>query len=62
MGVSMKYEFGLYREKKDIRQKNDGGLTKYGFEFNKEIKGFGIDKSCHFNKVWIWIVKRNKSY
>ena len=23
MGVSMKYGFGLYREKKEIRQKND---------------------------------------
>ena len=40
MGVSMKYGFGLYREIKDIRQKNDGGLTKYGFYFNKEIKEF----------------------
>ena len=56
MGVSMKYEFGLYREKKDIRQKNDGGLPKYGFEFNQKIKGFGIEKSCHLNEVWIWIV------
>ena len=40
MVVSTKYGFGLYREIKDIRQKNDGGLTKYGFDFNKEIKGF----------------------
>ena len=48
--------FGLYKEKKDLRQKNDGGLPKYGFEFNQEIKGFGIGKSCLFNKVWIWIV------
>ena len=56
MGVSMNYGFGLYREKKDLRQKNDGGLPKYGFEFNQEIKGFGIGKSCLFNKVWIWIV------
>ena len=31
MGVSMKYGFGLYREIKDIRQKIDGGLTKYVF-------------------------------
>ena len=56
MGVLKKYEFGLYREIKEIRQKNDEGLTKYGFEFNKAIKGFRIEKSCHFNKVWIWIV------
>ena len=40
MGVSTKYGFGLYREIKDIRQKNDRGLTKNGFDFNKEIKGF----------------------
>ena len=40
----MKYGFGIYREKKDIRQKNDGGLTKYGFGFNKEMKGFGKEK------------------
>ena len=49
----MKYGFGLYREIKDIRQKDDGGLVKYGFEFNKEIKGFGVEKSCRLNKVWI---------
>ena len=53
MGVSMKYGFGLYREIKEIRQKNDGGLTKYGFDFNKEIKGFGVEKSCLLKKVWI---------
>ena len=51
MGVSMKYGFGIYREKKDIRQKNDGGPIKYGFEFNKEIKRFGVEKSCCLNKV-----------
>ena len=56
MGVSMKYGFGIYREKKDIRQKNNGGLTKYGFEFNKEIKGFGLKKSWCLNKLRIWIV------
>ena len=56
MSVSTKYGFGLYREIKEIRQKNDGGLTKYGFEFNKEIKGFGVEKSWCLNKVWIWIV------
>ena len=56
MGVSTKYVFWLDREIKEIRQKNDGGLTKYGFDFNKEIKGFGVEKSWRLNKVWIWIV------
>ena len=32
MGISIKYGFGLYREIEDIRQKNDRGLTKYGFD------------------------------
>ena len=32
MGVLTKYGFGLYREIKEMRQKNDGGLTKYGFD------------------------------
>ena len=31
MGVLMKYGCGLDGEIKEIRQKNDGGLTKYGF-------------------------------
>ena len=38
------------------KKKNDGGLTKYGFGFNKEIKGFGEEKSWGLNKVWIWLV------
>ena len=41
MGVLTKYGFGLYKEIKKIRQKNDGALMKYGFGLNKEIKGFG---------------------
>ena len=45
MGVLTKYGFGLYREMKEKRQKNDGRLTNYGFGFNKEIKGFGEEKS-----------------
>ena len=40
MGFSTKYGFRLFSEIKEMRQKNDGGLTKYGFDFNKEIKGF----------------------
>ena len=56
MGVQTKYGFGLYIEIKKMRQKNDGGLTKYGIEFNKEIKAFGVEKSWHLNEVWIWIV------
>ena len=56
MGVATKYGFGLYIEKKARRQKNYGGLTKDGFEFYKEIKGFGEEKSWGLNKVWIWLV------
>ena len=43
-------------------KKNDGGLTKYGFGFNKEIKGFGVEKSWGLNEVWIcqWRKKRNR--
>ena len=46
-----------YIEKwKEISRKNDGGLSKYGFGFSKEIKEFGAEKSWGLNKVWIWIV------
>ena len=45
MGVSTKYGFGLYREINKIKPKYDEGLTKYGIEFNKEIQGFGVEKS-----------------
>ena len=31
-------------------KKNDGGLTKYGFGFNKKIKGFGAEKSRVFQQ------------
>ena len=44
MGVSTKYGFGLYREIKEIRQKNDGGLTKYRFGFRSEERRVG--KEC----------------
>ena len=53
MGVSTKYGFGLYREINEIKPKYDGGLTKYEIEFNKEIKGFVVEKSWRLNKVWI---------
>ena len=55
MDVLTKYGFE-YREIKEIRQKNDGGLTKYGFGFNKEIKGFGEEKSWGLNEVWIRLI------
>ena len=29
---------------------------KYGIGLNKEIKGFGEEKSWGLNKVWIWLV------
>ena len=38
------------------QKKNDGGLTKYGFGFNKEIKGFGEEKSWGLNEVQIWLI------
>ena len=41
-------------------KKNDGSLMKYKIEFNKEIKGLGVKKSWGLNKVWIWLVERNK--
>ena len=36
MGVSAKYGFELYREIKEMRQKNDGGLIKYSFDSIKK--------------------------
>ena len=50
MGFSTKYGFRLFSEIKEMRQKNDGGLTKYGFGFNKKIKGFGAEKSRVFQR------------
>ena len=41
MGVSTQYKFGIYREIKEIRQKNDGGLTKYAFGFNRNKRIWG---------------------
>ena len=33
-----------------MRQKNDGGLTKYGFGLNKKIKKFEAEKSRVFQQ------------
>ena len=41
-------------------KKNDGGLTKYGFGFDKEIKGFGAEKSWGLNEVWICQRRKKK--
>ena len=46
----------IIKKLKKLRQKKDGGLTKYGFGFNKEIKGFGVEKSWGLNEVWIWLI------
>ena len=49
MGVSTKYAFGLYWKIKEIGQKNHGGPTKYGFNFNEETKRFGEEKLWGLN-------------
>ena len=38
MGASAKYGLDLYREIKEMKQKNDGGLTKYVFGQYEEVK------------------------
>ena len=43
-----------------MRQKKDGGETKYGFDISKEIKGFEAEKSWGLNEVWIWLVERKE--
>ena len=45
MRVSTKYGFELYREIKEMWQKNDGGLIKYGFGQYKEVKEIWEKKS-----------------
>ena len=45
MGVSGKYGFKLYREIKEMGQKNDGGLIKYRFGQYKEVKEIWEKKS-----------------
>ena len=54
MGVSAKYGFELYREIKEMRQKNDCGLIKYGFEYYKEVNIWLIGSYfflIHINKA-----------
>ena len=48
MGVSAKYRFKLYREIKEMRQKNDGDLIKYGFGQHKEVKEIWEKKIIKF--------------
>ena len=52
---------GFERSMDLTAEKKNGGLTKYGFGFNKEIKGFGEEKSWGLNKVWIRLIRKKRN-
>ena len=47
---------------KELRQKNDGGQTKYEFSISKEVGYLRQRNHGCFNEVWIWIIQRKKIF
>ena len=50
MGASAKYGLDLYREIKEMKQKNKRGLTKYRFGQYEEKKEIWADKIMEFEQ------------
>ena len=50
MGASAKYGLDLYREIKEMKQKNERGLTKYRFGQYEEKKQIWADKIMEFEQ------------
>ena len=50
MGFERSMDLASIKKEKKLKQKKDGGQTKYGFGISKDIKGFGVEKSWGLNK------------
>ena len=48
------------KNEKELKQKKDGGQTKYGFVISREIGNLRQRNHGCFDEVWIWIIQRNK--